>query len=124
MSKKDILLAAQKILDSGVELVRDPFTGEQTTTAARDRNEALLKPLEKALKTDDLIGRYSKQGAFVSSQSSMRFRYALLGIGSCFDVFKSESQKKLLITCIASSRRTPPRVMRYSPFKELGRSVA
>ncbi len=78
MSKKDILMAAQKILDDGIELVNDPFTGEQTTTAVRDRDEALLKPLEKALKIDDLIGRYARQGAYVSNQSSRRFQVRIV----------------------------------------------
>ena len=46
-------------------MVNDPRSGEHTTTAAIDRDEALLKPLEKALQVDDLIGRYAKQGAHV-----------------------------------------------------------
>ena len=78
MSKKDILIAAQKILEGGIKLVNDPFTGEQTTTAVRDRDEALLKPLEKALKIDDLIGRYARQGAYVSNQSSRRFQVRIV----------------------------------------------
>lgn len=74
MSKKDILIAAQKILDGGIELVNDPFTGEQMTTAVRDRDEALLKPLEKALQIDGLIGRYAKQGAHVFEHGFIAFQ--------------------------------------------------